>query len=98
MKTKFPITVITNTINAEGHLAEYFDSILPYVEDVFIIDSRSTDRTVDMCLERGVKIVQRPYKKPSDQCAWARNLPVKTPWTFGLAQDERFSPSLVEDL
>ena len=96
---KLPITVITNTINAEGHLEEYFDSVLPYVEDVFIVDSRSTDKTVDICLGKGVKIVQRPFLRPSDQCAWELSkLPIKTPWVLILAQDERLSKSLVEEL
>jgi len=99
MKRKFPITVITNTINAEGHLNELFDSTLPYVEDYFIVDSRSIDKTVDICMERGVKVVQRPFKKPSDQFDWeVNNLPIKTPWIFLLSQDERFSSSLVADL
>lgn len=96
---KFPITVIVNTINAEGHLPDLFDSVLPYVEDLFIVDSRSIDRTVDICLERGIKIVQRPFKKPSDQFAWElANLPINTPWVFIMAQDERFSASLIESL
>ncbi len=99
MQSKLPITVITNTINAEGHLQELFDSTLPYVEDYFVVDSRSTDRTVDICLERGVKIVQRPFKKPSDQFAWeVTSLPIKTPWVFILSQDERFSQSLIKEL
>lgn len=94
-----PITVITNTINAEGHLQELFDSTLPYVEDYYIVDSRSIDRTVSMCIERGVKIVQRPFKKPSDQFSWeVTSLPIKTPWIFILSQDERFSTSLLSDL
>lgn len=99
MSKKLPITVITNTINAEGHLHELFDSALPYVEDYFVVDSRSTDKTIDICLARGVKVVQRPFKNPSDQFGWeVANLPVKTPWLFILSQDERFSESLVEDL
>ncbi len=99
MSDKLPITVLINTINAEGHLEELFESVLPYVEDMFIVDSRSIDKTVDICLERGVKIVQRPFKKPSDQCEFAiTKLPIKTPWIFIMAQDERFSESLVADL
>lgn len=95
---KFPITVIIPTINAEGHLEELFDSVLPYVEDLYIVDSRSVDRTVDICLDRGVKIIQRPFKRPSEQLDWMiKNLPIKTPWIFDMAQDERFSDSLIVD-
>lgn len=97
--SKLPITVCINTLNAGRHLDELFDSILPYVEDVFVTDSFSIDDTVDICLRRGVKIVQHPFGSPSLQAKWnAENLPIKTKWTFGMAQDERFSPSLVSAL
>ena len=96
---KIPITVVILTLNDEPHLPELLDSIQPYVEDIFIVDSRSVDRTVDIALERGVKIVQRPFSKPSDQYAWAfKNLPIKTDWLFSLDQDERMSPELIDEL
>lgn len=99
MSEKLPITVLISTLNAGEHLEELFDSILPYVEDVFITDSRSIDDTVDICLRRGVKIVQRPFKNCGEQCQWSMDhLPIKTDWVFVMAQDERFSDSLVADL
>lgn len=99
MSQKIPITVLINTLNAGEHLDELFDSILPYVEDVFVTDSRSLDDTVDICLRRDVKIVQRPFKNCGEQTQWSMdNLPIKTDWVFILAQDERFSESLVTEL
>lgn len=96
---KLPITVMIPTLNAEGHLMELLDSIKPYVEDIFIVDSFSIDKTVDIALERGIKIVQRHYVTSSDQFGWMlTKLPVTTPWMFFMAQDERFSTSLVEEL
>lgn len=96
---KLPITVMIPTLNAEGHLNELLDSILPYVEDVFIVDSFSIDKTVDIALERNVKIVQRHYVNSSDQFRWMlKKLPVKTSWIFFMAQDERFSETLVAAL
>lgn len=93
---KLPITVVICTLNAGKHLEELFDTVLPYVEDLFVVDSRSIDNTVDICLKRNVKIVQRPFTTPSDQCSWAfANLPIKTDWIFDMAQDERFTGALV---
>ena len=66
---KLPITVVICTLNAGKHLEELFDTVLPYVEDLFVVDSRSIDNTVDICLKRNVKIVQRPFTTPSDQCS-----------------------------
>ena len=96
---KIPITVVILTLNDEPHLPELLDSIQPYVADIFIVDSRSVDRTVDIALERGIKIVQRAFTTPPEQYAWAfKNLPIQTEWLFSMDQDERFSPSLVEEL
>ena len=96
---KLPITVMIPTLNAEGHLVELLDSIGPYVADIFIVDSFSIDKTVDIALERKIKIVQRHYVTSSDQFQWmVDTLPVRTDWIFFMAQDERFSPSLVESL
>lgn len=96
---KLPITVVILTINDEQHLPELLDSVLPYVEDVFIVDSRSVDHTVDIALSRGVKIIQRPFTTPPEQYGWAfKNLPIKTEWLFSMDQDERFSESLVNEL
>lgn len=96
---KLPITVLIPTLNADGHIEELLSSIMSYVEDVFIVDSFSIDKTVDIALARGVKIVQRHYANSSDQFQWMYDkLPVKTPWIFFMAQDERFSESLVKDL
>ena len=96
---KLPITVMIPTLNAEGHLDELLDSIEPHVEDIFIVDSFSIDKTVDIALKRNIKIVQRHYVNSSDQFQWMLDkLPVRTPWIFFMAQDERFSESLVTDL
>lgn len=96
---KLPITVVIISLNAEHHLDELLDTVQPYFEDIFIVDSRSTDRTVDIALERGVKIVQRPYIKPSDQYNWTfTKLPYRTKWLFSLDQDERISPELLDEL
>ncbi len=96
---KLPITVLIPTLNAEGHLDELFDSIEPFVSDIFVVDSFSIDQTVDICLRRGIKIVQRHYVNSSDQFQWMLDsLPIKTPWIFFMAQDERFSDSLVQAL
>ena len=98
---KLPIYVTIPTLNAGGHLEELLDSVQPYVEDVVICDSRSIDDTVDIALRRGVKIVQRPFVTSSDQFGWMvdnlwKVVDPKLEWSFGMAQDERFTPELVE--
>lgn len=96
---KLPITVLIPTLNAEFHLNELFDSVLDYVEEVQILDSRSIDKTVDLALARGVTVVQKEFTTHGDHFQWMiSNMPVRTEWIFLMAQDERFTPSLLHDL
>lgn len=99
MSHRLPITVLIPTLNAEGHLNELFDGIVSHVQDIKVVDSYSKDKTIDICLSRGIHVVQRHYKSSSDQFRWMlKELNVKTPWIFFMAQDERLSASLIEKL
>jgi len=96
---KLPITVLIPTLNADLHLKEALESILDIAEDVFILDSRSTDKTVDIALKYNIKICQKAFTTYGDHFQWfVKNMPIKTPWVFFMAQDERFSDSLKESL
>ena len=98
MSEKLPLTVLMLTLNEEYHLPGVLDNIQDWAEDVFIVDSLSTDRTVDIALERGVKIVQRRFTNFADQWNFALSLPVKTPWTMKLDPDERLSDELKQNI
>ena len=94
-----PITVIMLTLNEEFHLPGAIENVRDWAEDIFIVDSCSTDRTVDIALENGVGIVQRPFTNFGDQWNFALgNLPLKTPWTFKLDPDERLTPELKDEI
>jgi len=96
---KLPLTVLIPTLNAAAHLPELLDSIGDAVSDIQILDSRSVDGTVDIALERGITVVQRAFTTHGDHFQWMiTNMPVKTEWVFLLAQDERFTPSLIDAL
>jgi len=94
-----PVTVILLTLNEEFNLPGALENIMDWAEDIFIVDSCSTDRTIDIALEHGVKIVQRPFTNFGDQWNFAlEKLPLRTPWTFKLDPDERLTPELKEEI
>jgi len=96
---KAPVTAVLLTLNEESNLGALLDHILPWVQQVFIVDSLSTDRTVDIALERGAQVVQRPFTDFGDQWNWAlEHLPIDTPWTMKLDPDERFTPQLRDEI
>jgi glycosyltransferase involved in cell wall biosynthesis len=97
--SKLPITVIMLSLNEEFHLPGVIENLEDWAEEIFLVDSCSTDRTVDIALEHGVRIVQRPFTNFGDQWNSAlEKLPIKTPWTLKIDPDERVSPTLVHEL
>ena len=86
---KLPITVIIAVKNEAINLAKCFDSLNP-VEKVFVVDSNSSDSTVDIATSYGAEVVQFHYKGgyPKKR-QWALdNLEIKTPWVFLIDADE----------
>jgi hypothetical protein len=93
------VTVIMLTFNEEFHLSDAIDNVKGWAEEIFIVDSCSTDKTVDIALEKGVNIVQRPFTNFGDQWNFAlERLPIKTSWTFKVDPDERLTPELIDEI
>lgn len=98
-RSKIPITVIMLTLNEEYHIREAIENVQPWAFEIFILDSCSTDNTVNTAMEYGVKIAQRRFTNFGDQWNFAiENLPITTPWTMKLDPDERVTPELVEEM
>ncbi len=97
--SKLPISVIMLTLNEQHHLQGAIENVKPWAEQIFILDSCSTDGTVDIALGHGVNIVQRPFTNFGDQWNFAiGKLPITTPWTMKLDPDERMTAELVEEM
>lgn len=96
---KVPVSVIMLTLNEEFHLPGALENVKDWAEEIFIVDSCSTDNTVDIALENGVKIVQRPFTNFGNQWNFAlERLPITTPWTFKLDPDERLTDDLKSEI
>ena len=96
---KSSLTIIMITLNEEYHLAEVIDNVSDIADNIFIVDSLSSDRTVDIALEKGVTIIQRPFTNFGDQWNFAiENCPFDTEWTLKLDPDERLTDELKNDI
>jgi glycosyltransferase involved in cell wall biosynthesis len=97
--TPLPVAVVMITLNEEYHLKEAIENVKPWASEIFILDSCSTDRTVDIALDQGVNIAQRRFTNFGDQWNFAiENFPVSAPWTMKLDPDERVTPELVKEM
>jgi hypothetical protein len=80
----------------EGHqLPEVFENLAGFASEVFLVDSFSSDATVDLALAAGAHVVQRRFRGFGDQWDYAATqLPITQPWTMKLDPDERLSDEL----
>ncbi len=87
------LAVIILTFNEEANLPAALDSVCGWASEIYVVDSYSTDRTVDIALERsaeGVRVVQHAFENYSRQWNWAlSHLPIRAGWTLKLDADER---------
>ena len=103
------ITAIILTFNEEIHIRRCLDRICPLVKEVFIIDSYSKDRTLDIVKEfqksqdaagdTQITVLQNKWVNYATQFNWALdNAHIKTAWTLRLDADEYLCEDLVEEL
>lgn len=89
------LTIIILTFNEEKNIPELIDQ-LKGICPIFIVDSYSTDKTVQLIQEYGITYVQHEFINYSKQRNWAQaNNPFKTDWVLHLDADERLTPELV---
>jgi len=60
-----------------------------------VFDSLSKDRTKEIALAKGARVVERPFDNWAAHQNWAMdNIPFRHPWVFYLDADERMTPEL----
>lgn len=90
-----PIAVVMISFNEAHNIAAVVETVAGWAQEVFLVDSYSTDETVDLALSLGVRVIQRPFAGFGDQWNYAaRQLPIAAPWTMKLDPDERLTPEL----
>ncbi len=88
------ISVLILTRNEEQDLPGCLASV-PWSDDVHVLDSFSTDRTLEIARAAGARLTQRVFDNWASHQNWAlANLPFRYPWVFYLDADERLSPRL----
>ena len=87
-------SILILTYNEEKNLAECLDSIA-WCDDIWVLDSGSTDRTVEIAQAHGCHLLTRKFDNFGDQRNYAIDTATfKYPWVFDLDADERFTEAL----
>lgn len=86
------LTIIIPCCNEEDNIAECIETAL-WADEVFVVDSFSSDRTVEIARGYDVRLVQHEYVNSARQKNWA--IPqAKCEWVMVLDADERITPEL----
>jgi len=92
------ISVLILTHNEENDLPDCLRSVA-WSDDVYVFDSNSTDRTVEIAHSHGAKVIQRRFDGyASQRNAALTGCPFKHPWIFILDADERPTPELSAEM
>ncbi|MEO0964142.1 MAG: glycosyltransferase family 2 protein [Planctomycetota bacterium] len=97
-KSGAPASVIILTLNEAVNIEACLASCR-WCDDVHVVDSGSTDRTVELAEAMGATLHHHPFTSFGEQRNWAiDNVGTKHDWIFHLDADERFTPELVDEM
>jgi glycosyltransferase involved in cell wall biosynthesis len=92
------MSVLVLTKDEERDLPGCLQSV-HWSDDVHVLDSYSTDRTVEIARELGAHVVQRRFDGYASQRNYGlRELPFRHPWVLMLDADERVPAEAIEAL
>ena len=87
------LSILIPVFNEEQNLPECLASLGGLGDEIFVVDSFSTDRTVDLARSAGARVEQHEYVNSAAQKNWA--IPrCSHEWVCIIDADERMSPEL----
>ncbi len=93
------VTVVILTFNETKHIERCIKSLKDVVKRVVIVDSYSTDDTVELCREMGASVYQNKWLNYADQFQWGLdNCDIDTLWSMRMDADEYLEPALIKEL
>lgn len=92
-----PLSVLILTLNEEENLPACLRSVADCA-DVVVLDSGSTDRTVEIARAAGARVFTHPFQDFADQRNHAHAaIAFRHPWVFHLDADEAMTPDLAAE-
>lgn len=93
------IAVLILTKNEGIHIRRAIESVLSFAREVHIVDSYSTDSTLEIAEELGARVYQNPWTNHAVQVQWAiDNCDIGTKWIMRLDADEFVTEELSREI
>ena len=97
--SKIPVSVLIPAKNEEANLPACLESV-KRADEVFIVDSQSSDRSAEIAESYGAKVVQFHFNGhwPKKKNWSLENLPFHNEWVLIVDCDERITPELWDEI
>ncbi|MGQ0563046.1 MAG: glycosyltransferase family 2 protein [Gemmatimonadota bacterium] len=97
--TRVPVTAVILTRDEELNLPRCLASIEDLADEIFVVDSGSTDATVRIAREHGAMVAEHEFRGHSRQWQWAlTQLPIRNAWVLGLDADQSLTTELADEI
>lgn len=96
MPMKLPISLVVVTLNEEANLERCLSSV-PFASEVVVVDSFSTDRTLEIAQKLGANVIQEKWRGYGPQKSFAVSK-AKNDWILSLDADEALSSELQQEI
>jgi glycosyltransferase involved in cell wall biosynthesis len=93
------IAAIILTKNEEVHLPACLNSLREVADEIYVVDSGSKDRTVEIAKAFGARVLEHEFLNHAAQLNWALEaIETRAEWIFRIDADERVSGRLAGSL
>jgi glycosyltransferase involved in cell wall biosynthesis len=93
------ITALVLTHNEQRHISRCIKSLQGVVDQIVVVDSGSTDLTLELCQKAGVEVLANPWKNYSTQFNWGLdNGNIRGDWVLRIDADEYLTEPLRQSI
>jgi len=93
------VAVIILTYNEEANIAQALSNVVGWADEVFVLDSMSTDGTVAIAKQYECHVAQHPFEDYGKQRNYAlETLPIRSEWVLFLDADESLPAALKNEI
>ena len=65
------LSVVIITLNEEKNIGRCLSSVLSIADDIVVVDSFSTDKTKQICIDKKVRFITHKFEGHIEQKTWA---------------------------
>jgi glycosyltransferase involved in cell wall biosynthesis len=91
------LSVVIITFNEEKNIGRCINSLIDLAQEILVVDSYSTDRTIEICESIGVKVIQNKFEGHIQQKNFALEQ-AQNNWVLSLDADEALSDELKQSI